>query len=184
MLRVSSLPVNSQILNKFRCESLITTTSLLSTTTSLTTTTAAESPISILILTTQYSNPPVITDSSGKAEYAGEDFDFAFEDKTEVAESCSITYRGDHYVFGGTYEMKQISKITDCSLKRVGTLSFQFYFGGCAAVNEASVYLCFGNSNGLNQCHVGAEPLGSFSKVTESLFDHKYTRIAANEGNY
>ena len=131
---------------------------------------------------------PVITDSSGKTEYAYEDFDFEFGRLTQVAGSCSVTYRGDFYVFGG-YPFpltRQISKVSDsklkgCSLKRIGSLDFDFYSGGCAAVNEEAIYLCF-DWDDRNRCHVGADPVGPFSNVTESQFAHVDTRIAANEG--
>ena len=35
----------------------------------------------------------------------------------------------------------------------------------------------------LKQCHVGADPVGTFSKITESEFYHTATRIGANEGS-
>ena len=127
---------------------------------------------------------PVITDSSGKAEYAGEDFDFVFGDETEVKASCSVTYRGDFYVFGGYQKQNQnqISKLAGCSLKRIGSLDFGLYYGACAAVKEESIYLCFSHSYG-KKCYIGANALDTFSRVKESQFDHKLTRIAANDGN-
>ena len=170
---------------KLRCKSLIlTTTSLSTATTPPTTITAPKSPTSIIVLNTRWSsNVPVITDSTGKAKYAGEDFDFDFGEETEVFDSCSVTYRGDLYIFGGYDQWNQISKVMDCSLKRVGSLSFNFYHGGCAAVNEERSYLCF-SSNDMKQCHEGADPLGAFSKTTKSQFDHRSIRIAASEGYF
>ena len=165
---------------KFQFESLMTT----STTTSSTTSTSASKPnTSILILGDwDYDKIPVITDSNGKVEYVGEDFDFEFGEQTEVDWSCSVKYRGDFYVFGGRWFERQISKLEGCSLTRIGSLDFDFEFGGCAAVNDESIYLCFPRYYD-NQCHVGTDPVGTFSKVTESLFDHGQTRVAANEGN-
>ena len=171
---------------RVKCESLIlTTTSLLTTSLSTTTTAASKPRSSILIL---HTNPPgypytgaVITDSSGKAEYGGEDFDFVFQDDTEVFNSCSVTYRGEFYVFGGKIERTQISKVKNCSLQRIGSLSFNFSDGGCAAVNENAIYLCF-DWDDTKQCHVGTDPVGFFSKIPESQFAHDHTRVAANEG--
>ena len=78
-------------------------------------------------------NFPVITDSTGKVEYGYEDFDFDYSDRTEVYYSCSITYRGEFYVFGGEGYQRQISKLEGCLFQRVGVLSFDFAFGACAA---------------------------------------------------
>ena len=67
-------------------------------------------------------NIPVITDSTGKAEFAGRDFNFNSGFRTEVSRSCSVPFRGEFYVFGGDWKghnyqpRKQILKVTDCSL--------------------------------------------------------------------
>ena len=159
----------------------MTTTTQLSTT-PLTTTTAASKPkTSILILNTRNDNIPVITDSNGKAEYSGKDFDFDFGDETQVQDCCSVTYRGHFYVFGGYNFKKQISKLEGCSLQRIGSLDFDFYLGGCATVNEESIYLCFDEDDS-KRCHFGSDPIGTFSSVIKSQFSHTYTRIAASEG--
>ena len=132
-------------------------------------------------------NIPVITDSTGKTEYAGRDFNFHYGYKTKIKQSCSVTFRGEFYVFGGEFEQKkQIAKVTDCSLKKIGNLRFDFTYGTCAVVNEESIYLCFSNNkvDSQKQCYVGADPVGSFSKINQSQFYHDYTRIATNEGNH
>ena len=46
------------------------------------------------------SSIPVITDATGKVNYAGQDFTFELSKDTEVYQSCSITYHGNFYVFG------------------------------------------------------------------------------------
>ena len=159
----------------------------MTTTTTTTTTSASKPKTSILILNTQFEKavrnlPVVITDSNGKVEFAGEDFDFEFGHQTEVDGSCSVTYRGDFYVFGGSYLDRQISKLEGCSLKRIGDLDFDFQVGGCAAVNEESIYLCFRRYD-YKRCFFGTDPVGTFHNVTESHFNHARTRVAANDGN-
>ena len=66
--------------------------------------------------------------------------------------SCSIIFNGEFHVFGGFSKPKQISVIENCSLKRKGTLLFDFKLGSCSAMlsaesalTEESVYLCFGS---------------------------------------
>ena len=96
-------------------------------------------------------NIPVITDSTGKVEYRGRDFHFHYGRGTEVYASCSVKFRNEFYVFGGEQNhgkrKDQISKVTDCSLKKIGKLEFEFAFGACAVVNEESIYLCFNTRN-------------------------------------
>ena len=66
--------------------------------------------------------------------------------------SCSTIFNGEFHIFGGFSKPKQISVIENCSLKRKGTLLFDFKLGSCAAMltaesafTEESVYLCFGS---------------------------------------
>ena len=40
----------------------------------------------------------------------------------------------------------QISQVDNCALKKVGTLPFQHQFGGCAAVGDKFIALCFDDS--------------------------------------
>ena len=89
----------------------LATTTTTTTTTSLTTTTPVLRGTSVLILNTFYSsNEAVITDGNGKEEHAGDDFRFTFGENTQVEGSCSITWRGELFIFGGDYEDRQILK--------------------------------------------------------------------------
>ena len=74
-------------------------------------------------------NLPVVTDASGR-EHKG--FRFNWADDTEVVQSCSISWEGEMYVFGGQHQKRQISKLSGCGLISVGQLSFNFQFGACA----------------------------------------------------
>ena len=71
----------------------------------------------------------------------------------EVFFSCSTIFDGKFHVFGGFSKPKQISVIENCSLKRTGTLPFDFKLGSCSTLSEKeeSVYLCFG-SDSKNTC--------------------------------
>ena len=153
------------------------------TTEELTTTTIPSAKKSILILSTfgrRDPDGPVITDSTGKVSYAGEDFNFEYDDNTEVEHGCSVTYRGEFYVYGSS-DKTQIAKVNGCKLERVGSLSFYFYYGGCDVVNEQEIYICF-SSYEKKQCYVGTNPLGQFSQVAKSKYIHDGTNIASNKG--
>ena len=72
----------------------------------------------VLILSTRdSSNVPLITNSNGKDD---RDIDFVMGKNTEVENSCSLTWRGEHYVFGGYNRDRQISKIIGCELINIG----------------------------------------------------------------
>ena len=147
--------------------------------------TPAKSQTSVLILLTysQYNEntPPVITDTLGTVKYGGVDFEFETESETEVHNSCSVTFKGKSYVFGGTSMKTQISQINNCQLKRVGSLSFEFSFGACTNVNDSELYLCFDQSN-TQTCRKSSNQFGPFTTISDSISTHYKTRIANDGG--
>ena len=128
---------------------------------------------------------PLVINSDGLVD---DNIDFEYSEDTQVQGSCSLTFRGDFYVFGGMTKSKQISKLVDCSLERVGEMKSWLLNGACASVADQKIYLCFSiASNEVLQedwqvCRVGTDPLGPFEKITDSHFTHDMTRIAASEG--
>lgn len=70
---------------------------------------------------------------------------FETDSLAEVAVSCSATINGEFYIFGGLNERRQISKIVDCSLQRVGDLPYELYFPACGTFKfpEERSMLCF-----------------------------------------
>ena len=75
----------------------------------------------------------------------------------------------------------QISKLTNCSLRRIGSLDFHFNGGGCANFGNEKIVLCFDYYE-RKQCWTAETALGLFKRTTEAHFDHKLIRIAASEG--
>ena len=125
------------------------------------------------------SSVPVLTDDSGKDD---RDLRFVIDDDVEVYKSCSLTWRGEHFVFGGNDKRNQIAKIVGCELKSVGELPFGHYMGGCASMADNRVYLCFNwDSSDYKKCRVANSPLGQFEETTQSYERHSLTRIAASE---
>ena len=160
-----------------------TTTMTLATATTLKTTTTSPGE-SILILNTWNANNAVITNGNGKEEYPGNDFSFTFGKNTEVYKSCSVTWRGEFFIFGGFDDKKQITKLNGCRLERVGSLSFDHYGGTCAVVNDEDIYLCF-DYYSYKTCRKASEPIiGAFKKINPTNYEHKFTRIAASSGTY
>ena len=35
------------------------------------------------------------------------------------------------------------TKVTDCSIRKIGELPFDLYFGACAQINEETFIMCF-----------------------------------------
>ena len=164
--------------------STTTTTTTALTTTSITTTTTTKAPLQateVLVLNTYSNNVPIITNAAGRQDT---DFDFAFGEGTEVVCSCSMTWKNELYIFGGGREMRQISKLVGCQLTKVGELDFDHYWGACANVADAKLYLCFNDNLGdLNKCRVATSPTSVLEEINQSSYDHRWTRIAASEGN-
>ena len=71
--------------------------------------------------------------------------DFKMESLTEVYQSCSATINGEFYIFGGETQSRQISKIRDCSLKRVGDLPYELQYPACGTFRfpEERSMICF-----------------------------------------
>ena len=121
----------------------------------------------------------MITNASGRND---RNFYFLMRENTQVYYSCSITWRNEHFVFGGYNEKKQISQIIGCELKRVGSLAFDHYYGACTTVSDSLIYLCFNDApDDYKKCRVATSPLGQFEETNASTNDHRYTRIAASD---
>ena len=64
---------------------------------------------------------------------------------------------------------------------RKGKLDFNFNKGACTVLNQATILLCFGE--GRNKlCKQSNTPLGLFTSLPNSTYDHLYSRIASLDG--
>ena len=132
----------------------------------------------MVINTFSSKNVPVILDQSGETRLLA---DFNFDSETESYYSCSVNFQNELYLFGGIFIKDQISKLTNCSLSRIGSLDFSFNGGGCANFGDEQIVLCFDYYE-RKQCWTADNALGTFKRMTEANFDHKLTRIAASNG--
>ena len=108
---------------------------------------------------------------------------FSFPSKTEVFDSCSLLLNDKMYIFGGHNELRQISEVTECGLKRIGTLDFHFLAGACALMQSTTLILCFDRFNDEGKvCRVANSPTASFKKIQESNYHHYTIKIASNGG--
>ena len=104
---------------------------------------------------------------------------FQFGHNTEVHHSCSLQWQNNYYIFGGYYERRQVSMVNANRLERKATLDFNFELGGCTVLNQITIVLCFDEDD---LCRQSNNPLGSFTKLPKSNYDHGGTRIASFEG--
>ena len=135
--------------------------------------------ISVLVLNTYKSyNVPVLTDINGNVQT----INFEVENDVHVDRSCGVQFKGDFYVYGSYLgDKRQIAKVTNCSLKRIGTLPFTHFIGACAATKD-QVFLCFDYNGDKKTCRAANEPTGKFNRIAKSTHKHSETRIAANDG--
>ena len=101
---------------------------------------------------------------------------------SEVRSSCSVTWQNEFYVFGGNSKKRQISKLDGCELKSVGTLGFD-HSGSCSNMNDDTLYLCFNidATEDYMKCRSATDPLGSFTEIPSTNYDHRYARTVASE---
>ena len=99
-------------------------------------------PSWILVLSTySSSNVPLIMDGNGQHKEIG----FSYGADTEVYHSCSITWHGTMYIFGGSSEKRQISVVDQCKLTKIGELPFDMNLGACSQRDNGQMFICFEN---------------------------------------
>ena len=138
---------------------------------------------SVLILNTfdapnTQASVPILTDLNGNVN---SNISFEIEDEVYAYHSCGVQFKGNFYIYGSEKgDRRQIAKVSDCSLRRIGTLPFDHKFGSCAA-NANQLFLCFDLNTDGKSCHVSNEPTGSFDPLPKSTEMHFWTRSAASE---
>ena len=129
-------------------------------------------------------SPPIITNNRGLLLQSDKDFALTFDQ--DVSKSCSLTWRGDFYIFGGDRQSKserQILKLIDCIIFPLGSLSFEHYYGGCGTSDDELIYLCFTEKDGNHKkCRSATSPQGSYSELPVTNYIHRRTRIGVNPG--
>ena len=121
--------------------------------------------------------PPVVVDAEGRMD---SNILFSHIGETEVYLSCSVMYRNKYYVFGGVRQMRQISELTGCELRRIGSLKFNHAYGSCSTFGDREILLCF-DWNDNKQCRSAVDPLGDFTKIEPSTHEHEYARTASTQ---
>ena len=66
-------------------------------------------------------------------------------------------------------------------LEKKGKLDFIFNHGGCTVLNQATIVLCF-PYDARNGCRQSNNPIGPFTKLPNSTYNHFPTSIASFDG--
>ena len=150
-----------------------------------------EQVISILAISdSDNRKPAVLVNSLGEEEELScfkTDSDTLKKDSdTEASyQSCPVSWQNKMLIFGGSKEKRQISRIDDFHLTRIGTLAFDHWFGGCTIMNDELIFLCF-DKNGAKICHFATDPLGftptvsSFTPTVSSFYKHEEAPVSAS----
>ena len=86
---------------------------------------------SLTLNTRNPKNTPLLIDLKGGSRT----IDFVLDEETESHGSCSLVFKNEFYILGGFKFKNQISKVSECKLKRTASLPFDFTYGACTNVN-------------------------------------------------
>ena len=76
---------------------------------------------------------------------------------------------------------RQISKVINKTLKRIGTLPFDFRYGGCTST-KSEIILCFHSVGGkYKTCYKTTNATSQFKETAKSIYDHKQIKLASSE---
>ena len=134
----------------------------------------------VLVLHTQETDV-LLMDAEGRHD----NIPLSFGTNTTVFWSCSVTYRNRFYVFGGNIALeqhRQISEVTQCELRRIGTLDFGHRLGACSNVDDRKIYLCFSYEFEADrrQCRSAVDPLQKFTEIAPSTYNHTSATAASS----
>ena len=105
---------------------------------------------------------------------------FTIADDVEVYGSCAVTYQDQFYVYGGWNHKRQIAKVTDKALRKVGSLPFDFTLGGCSSTTN-KIILCFHFDGDGKTCYKTTNPIAQFEEITKSIHEHRFAKFASSE---
>ena len=123
----------------------------------------------------------ILINSSGKNEKLA---CFKRPESTDAKDSCPLVWQNQVYVFGGSNEKRQISKLIDHSLKRIGNLTF-YHTGACSRLDypqTSYIMLCFhfrATKDNYNRCHRSNGPREPFYEVARSNHMHRSTQTSS-----
>ena len=86
------------------------------------------------------------------------------------------------YLLGGSDNPTQISMISDCDVQSIGSLPFNFRFGGCGAINDEILFMCFSYKENFCRKSTGQFDEWDFEPTSETMYARSEVRVAASSG--
>ena len=108
---------------------------------------------------------------------------FERDDNTQAYLSCSINWKNELFIFGGSTEKGQISRLSGYKLERIGDLSFDHYYGACSAMGNQLIFVCFDMNDG-KRCRRSTGPLEPFSEIALSTYDHLRIQTSCSDSKF
>ena len=121
--------------------------------------------------------PALLINSNGEQEELG---CFQPDSNTQAIWACSVEWQNQMYIFGGSVERRQISKLFGHKVERLGSLTFDYRNGGCSAMNNQYIFLCFSHGD-YRRCRRSIGPLNIFSEVALSNHNHQATKTSCTD---
>ena len=123
------------------------------------------------------SNKPWLIDTVGNLPTS---FDFT---GYEFSQSCGVTFRNKHLIFGDTKNPRQVIQVENCGLISTGTIPFDHIHGACGS-NDGVIVLCFNlDTNDYKRCQQAPSSSGPWTQIALSKFEHRDTSTATSPGN-
>ena len=110
---------------------------------------------------------------------------FERDDDTEAHYSCSINWKNQFHVFGGSSKPRQISRLSGYRLVRIGTLDFDHRSGACSVMANHFIFLCFSRATrNQRRCWRSTGPLDNkwpFEKISMSNHGHASAKTSCSD---
>ena len=134
---------------------------------------------SVLVLNSLYAwKPAVVINHAG--EHSILDC-FERDNKTDAVGSCSFSWQNKMHIFGGDSEPRQISRLDNYRLKRIGDLPFNNLYGTCTTMTPEFIFMCFNwGQNDDKRCRRATDPLGNFTDIVLSHHQHIWTQASTS----
>ena len=104
----------------------------------------------------------------------------------EVYASCGVTHENNYFIYGDDDLMRQVLKLDNCGLTKLEPLPFNHHRGACGSSN-GTIFLFFSSETwgptDYKQCRRATSPLGPWTFMEPSNYDHRYTALAASQGD-
>ena len=101
-----------------------------------------------------------------------------------------VNWKNQLFIFGGSTEQRQVSRLSGYKLERIGDLSFDHQYGACSNMENQYIFLCFDlkeDSNDIDdprRCRRSTGPMKQFSEVALSTHVHRGIQTSCSDSKF